>query len=259
MNELALTFDTLQSQAARRLLSYSLKQGQAGPLIFLWASGIAAFILLNLNWALLLFWTIVVLALVYGMARSYWGDRQVRQQLLRSALERQWWAQESWDSTLWMSVPIQQGAQVLVLAALVVSDLEKERGPDADLRRAFSDACGMLWLQYWLAKNAEQLENSLRLAASSYPVTTGHSIIDTSVDTEVTVPVTVPPQVSQEAVAELTTQAQTRVKEVHEQLEAFLPALRVLKDHNVRSYQIAAAELSRETADVLGRMRARIG
>ena len=40
MNELALTFDTLQSQAARRLLSYSLKQGQAGPLIFLWALGI---------------------------------------------------------------------------------------------------------------------------------------------------------------------------------------------------------------------------
>ncbi len=167
MNELALTFDTLQSQAARQLLSYSLKQGQAGPLVFLWALGIAAFILLELHWGLLLFWTIVVLALVYGMARSYWGDRQVRQQLLRSALERHWRGQESWDSALWMSVPIQQGAHVLVLAALDVGDLEKERGPDADLRRAFADACGMLWLQYSLAKNAEQLERGLRLTRYS--------------------------------------------------------------------------------------------
>ena len=72
-------------------------------------------------------------------------------------------------------------------------------------------------------------------------------------------PMTVTPQVSQEAVAELTTQARTRVNEAHEQLEAFLPALRVLQDYNVRSYQIAAAELSRETADVLGRMQARVG
>lgn len=254
MNELELTYNSLQSQANRQILSYSLKQGQAGPLVFLWALGIAAFILMSLHWAWLLFWTIVVLTLVYGMVRSNLGDRQIRQQLLRSALERQWWGQESWDSTLWMSVPIQQGAHVLVLAALYVDDLEKERGPDADLRRAFADACGMLWLQYSLAKNAEQLERSLRLARSGSPVTPGLS----SVDTEVTVPVELS-KVSQEAVAELTTQARTRVNEVHDQLEAFLPALRVLKDHNVRSYQIAAAELSRETADVLGRMQARIG
>lgn len=79
-----------------------------------------------------------------------------------------------------------------------------------------------------------------------------------SQDSEVTVPME-PPQVRQEAVAELATQAQTRVNEAQEQLEAFLPVLRVLKDHEVRSYQMAAAELSRETADVLGRMQARIG
>ncbi len=254
MNELALTFDTLQSQAARQLFSYSLKQGQAGPLVFLWALGIAAFILLDLHWVLLLFWTVVVLTLVYGMARSYWGDRQVRQQLLGSALERQWWGQESWDSSLWMSVPIQQGAHDLVLAALDVDDLEKERGPDADLRRAFADACGMLWLQYSLAKDAEQLERGIRLSRYSYSVTPGL----TSGDPELTVPVE-SLQVSQEAVAELATQAQNHVNETQEQLEAFLPALRVLKDHNVRSYQIAAAELSRETADVVGRIQARIG
>ena len=258
MNEFELTYNALQSQATRHILSYSLQQGQAGPLVFLWALGIAAFILLNLHWALLLFWTIVVLALVYGMARSYWGDRQVRQQLLRSALERQWWGQESWDSTLWTSVPIQKGAHVLVLAALDVDDLEKERGPDVDLRRAFAHACGMLWLQYSLAKNAQELERSLRRSRYSYPVNPGLSSADTGVDTEVTVP-SEPPKVRREAVAELTTQAQTRVNEAHEQLEAFLPALRGLKDHNVRSYQIAAAELSRETADVLGRMQARIG
>lgn len=254
MNELELTYNTLQSQATKQILSYSLKQGQAGPLVFLWALGIAALIFLDLHWALLLFWTIVVLTLVYGMARSYSGDPQVRQQLLGSALERQWWGQESWDSTLWMSVPIQRGAQVLVLAALDVDDLEKERGPDPDLRLAFADACGMLWLQYSLAKNAEQLERGLRLTRYSYPVPPGLS----SQDSEVTVPME-PPQVRQEAVAELATQAQTRVNEAQEQLEAFLPVLRVLKDHEVRSYQMAAAELSRETADVLGRMQARIG
>ena len=153
-----------------------------------------------------------------------------------------------------MSAPIQQGAHALVLAALDVDDLEEERGPDADLRRAFADACGMLWLQYSLAKDAEQLERSLLLAKLNYPVTSGPF----SVDPEVTVPVEMA-QVRQEAVAEFTAQARTRVNEVHEQLEAFLPALRGLKNHNVRSYQIAAAELSRETADVLGRMQARIG
>ena len=234
-------------------MRYSLKQGQAGPLLFLWALGIAVFILLNHSWALLP-WTFVVLALVYGMMRSYLDNRQVREQLLRSALEMKSRRHESWDSTLWSSAPIQQGAGFLVSAALDVDDMEKEHGRDPDLRRAFADAYSMLWLQYSLAQNAEQLERGLRRAGPSYPLTPGL----TGQDSEVTMAMG-PSRSSQEALEELKTQAQTRVNEVHEQLEAFLPALRALKKHDVCSYQLAAAELSRETADVLARIQVRAG
>ena len=249
-----MSYETFQSQMIRQLLRYAVTQGQLGQLIFLWTLGIAAFVFFKSPWALGLVWTMVVLALGYGMTRSYMGSRQVRQQLLHATLEWQCLRQESWDASIWKSAPIRKGTDILVTAALDVDDMEKEHGPDADLRRAFVDAYGMLWLLYSLAKNAEELDRSLRLVDSGYPV-------DPSLpgeDTEVTVP-GIPIQRNVEAVEELTTQAHSRADEVSEQLEAFLPALQVLKEQKAHFYQLAAAELAKETADVVGRMRARAG
>ena len=146
----------------------------------------------------------MVLAFGYGMIRSYLGNRKVREQLLHSALEGQCLGPESWDASLWMSVPIRKGTDILVIAALDVYELEKERGPDSDVRRAFSDACSMLWLQYSMSKNAEELERSLRLASSGYPVDPRAP----GADTEVTM----------------------AVGPLQKNLEAFLPALQVLKE-----------------------------
>ena len=77
-------------------------------------------------------------------------------------------------------------------------------------------------------------------------------------DAEATVAVG-PLQKNLEAVEELTTQARSLADEVSQQLEAFGPALQLIKAQKPHSYQLAAAELAQETANVLGRMQARAG
>ena len=265
MEEHQLTYNTLQSQANRQLFRYALTQGQVGPLVFLWALGIAVFVLLpslaplgadgfQPIWVFMLPWTMVVLAIGYGMVRSYLGDRQACEQLLHSALERQCLRREFWDLSLWTGVRIHRGTDILVEAALDIDELEQGPGPDLDLRRAFGDACSMLWLQYSLTKNAEELERNLGAVGSGYPVAPGLS----GTDPETTVAVGTL-QRDLEAAQELTTQARSQADEASEQLVAFLPALQTLKGQGAHCYQLAAAELAQETADVLERMRARAG
>ena len=73
-------------QVSRQLFHYARRQGHLGPLVFVWALGIAVFVLLPgsaLVFGVLS--TIVVLALGFGKMRSYLGDRQIREQLLHSA------------------------------------------------------------------------------------------------------------------------------------------------------------------------------
>ena len=137
-------------------------------------------------------------------------------------------------------------------AALDVDEIENERGPDSDVRWAFADACSMLWLQYSLAKNAKELEQSLRLVTSGFPVDTRLS----GAEAQGTVAMG-PLQKNLEAAQELTAQAYTRADEVSEQLEAFLRAFQELKHQRAHSYLLAAAELAQETAEVLGRLQAR--
>ena len=48
--EHGLTYSTFQSQVTRQLFRYAVTQFQVGPLIFLWALGIAVFTFLELNW-----------------------------------------------------------------------------------------------------------------------------------------------------------------------------------------------------------------
>jgi len=247
-----MTYNTFQSKVTRQLFRYAVTQGQVGPLAFLWALGLAAFTFLGLDWVFWLLWTMVVVAIGYGMMRSYLGNRRVREQLLHAVLEMQCLGPEYWDASLWMSVPIRKGMDILVKAALDVDEMEKERGPDSDVRWAFADACSMLWLQYSLAKNAKELEQSLRLVSSGFPV--DPRLSDT--DAEATVAMG-PLQKNLEAAQELTTQANSRADEVSEQLQAFLIAFQELKHQKAHSYLVAAAELAQETADVLGRMRAR--
>ena len=262
MEEHQLTYNTLQSQATRQLFRYALTQGQVGPLVFLWTLGLAVFVFLpswaplgavgfQPIWAFMLLWTIVVLAIGYGMVRSYLGDRQICEQLLHSALERQCLRRESWDPALWTSARIHRGTDILVKAVLDIDELEQGSGPDLDLRRAFDDACSMLWLQYSLTKNAEELERQLRVVSSGYPAAPGLP----GTDPEVTVAVaTLLGDLA--AAQELTTQARNQADEASEQLVAFLPALQTLKGQGVHCYQLAAAELAQETAEVLERMRA---
>ncbi len=265
MEEHQLTFNTLHSQATRQLFRYALTQGQVGPLVFLWALGLAVFVFLpslaplgavgfQPIWVFMLLWTIVVLAIGYGMMRSYLGDRQICEQLLHSVLERQCLRGESWDPALWTSASIHRGTDILVKAALDIDDLEQGSGPDLDLRHAFDDACGMLWLQYSLTKNAEEAERNLRVVSSVYPVAPGLPGTDPQVTEAVGT-------LQRELVVaqELTTKARNHADEASEQLVAFLPALQILKGPGVHCYQLAAAELAQETAEVLERMRARAG
>ena len=265
MEEHQLTYNRLQSQAGRQLYRYALTQGQVGPLVFLWALGIAVFILLpslwpsgaedfQPIWVFMLFWTIVVLAIGYGMVRSYLSDRRVCEQLLHSALERQCLMRESWEPSLWTSVRINRGTGILVEAALDIDELELGSGPDLDLRRAFDDACGMFWLQYSLTKNAEELERNLRGDGSGHPEDPGMP----GTDPGATVAVGMLER-DLEAAQALTAQARYQADEASEQLVAFLPALQALKGPGVHCYQLAAAELAQETAEVLERMRARSG
>lgn len=265
MEEHQLTYNTLQSQASRQLFRYALIQGQVGPLVFLWALGIAVFVLLpSLRplmadglrpiWVLMLIWTVVVLVISYGMAHSYLGDRRVCEQLLHSALERQCLKRESWDPSLWTSVNINRGTDILIEAALDIDELEQGPGPDSDLRRAFDDACAILWLQHSLTKNAEELERNLRGGGSVYPTASG--LPGTDSDTTVAVG-TLEKELA--AAQEQTTQARIQADEASEQLLAFLPALQALKGPGAHCHQLAAAELAQETADVLERMRVRAG
>jgi len=140
------------------------------------------------------------------------------------------------------------------VAALDVYDLEKVHGPDPDLRRAFEDAAGMVWLQYSLAKNAEEFERSLRRVGSVYAGDA--DLFSTEADSTMGVG---PPRKDLAAVEELTTQARSLAGEVSQQLESFGPALQLIKAQKPHSYQLAAAELAQETANVLGRMQARAG
>jgi hypothetical protein len=246
MSDYQLTYNTLQSQASRRIVQDAVTEGLLWPLVFVMG--------FNEDSVLEAIWTMIVLFIGYGMVRSYMSKRETRQRLLVSALKKQCLGPESWDSSLWETVRIQKGREVLVEAALDIHDLEGNRGPDEDLRCSFTDAIGMLRLQYSLSMNAQDLELNLRLADSTYPL----EAKSPGTDSEATAAMGTH-QRNLEAVEELTTQTHSQAIEVSQQLEAILPALQALKGKSAHSYQVAVAEFAQETATVFERLQARAG
>lgn len=254
MGDHQMTYNMLQSRAARQGFPDAITEGLLWPLVFFWVVGIGVFIFALPDLLLGVVWTIVVLLIAYGMVRSNMGKRETRQRLIAAALKKQCLGQGSWDPTVWESGPIQRGKGILVTAALDLHDLEETRGPDDDLRCSYTGALDLLWLQYSLLTNAQDLERNLRLADSTYPSDAELP----GVDSEVTASLGTH-QRNLEAVEELATQAHSRAVEVSQQLDAFLPALQSLKSQSAHSYQVAVAELAQETATVLELLQARSG
>ena len=241
----------MQTGAARQVWPYSVKRGQTGPLAFVWAVGLALLVFFDFHWLNLFVWSAAILALFCGMIYSYLRNRDVREQLLRYALDRQCKSHGAWEPALWRSDPMGQGIDVLVKTAMLVDEIEKKRGYDSDLRHAFAHACGLFWLKYSLARDAGILEGGLGLAGPGpelHPLADGESAVTMPAD---------PLQPGRAVGGELAPTAQSSENEVQDQLEALLPALRSLREKGSRSYQIAVAELSAETADVLERLRVR--
>lgn len=253
MNEYPLTYRALRSLANREVFRYGLTHGHLGPLAFLWAVGVSAFVLFS-SWVLVLLWTMLVLAIAYGMLRSYLANREVQAQLLGNALERQCLRRDLWNIEVWNSAPIRNGTGILVEAALVVGQLEREHGADQDLQHSFSDSCRLLWVLYSLAKNAEDLERSLAPIASGYRVTRG--VPESDLETTVAVGAFAE---EKDTFEELITEARSRVDEVLQQLEEILASLNELTILGAYAYQLAASELAGETADVSVRIKARFG
>ena len=70
---------------------------------------------------------------------------------------------ESWDTALWASDGIKRGSEILVQSALLVEEMGSRHGPDSDLRSAFDDASRLFWLQYSLARHADELDRNMHL------------------------------------------------------------------------------------------------
>ncbi len=252
MDDRPLTYGEFHSRANREVFGYALKQGHLGPLVFVWVLGAAVLWLLD-NREFVLFWTIVILALGYGMFRSYLGNPRVREGLLRSALDGYCLARESWDSSVWASGGIKKSAEILVASALLIDEVAKRYGPDPDLLGAFNDACCLFWLQYSLAKHAAEIDRNMRMVEPTYLM----NAMSAGVDAEATRPAGSAPR-NPTPIEELAAEVHARVDEVAQQLGAFLQALQELKEQTSQLFQLSAADLARETAEVLARLQARV-
>jgi hypothetical protein len=83
--DVGLTFPILQREVQKRAVRSMLSEGPCGPLVFLWALGTAAFVLLGLP-LLILPLSAAAVAIGWRMLTEYARDQRVRARLVRSVI-----------------------------------------------------------------------------------------------------------------------------------------------------------------------------
>ena len=105
-----------------------------------------------------------------------------------------------------------------------------------------------------LAKHADELNRNMRLVGPEYFV----DATSARVDVEVTMPAGSAPR-NPTPVEALTSELYARVDEVYQQLGVFQHLLQELREQAYQAFHRGAADLARETAEVLARLQARTG
>lgn len=161
MAEQRLSYDRLQKAAGRELLRYTFLRGQGGALVFLWSLGIAVFITVLSAPLYAVPWTLANAGFIAFIARGYARSRAVREELIRSIMERRYPGSQLTDKGL--QTGLQNAVSLYAEIALKIAEIERGRGADADLRQILADSDGMLSLQFASSKQAEEFERALEM------------------------------------------------------------------------------------------------
>ena len=158
-----LTYTTARNELTRRVFQYTF----SGPLALVWSLGLVAFLIVFGRPLFALVWTGVMVSLGFLMAADYLRNPKVRDRLIRSIVQKRFPACEVANGSL------QAGAQdevsVFTEITLKIFQIERQRGPDAYLRRMIPLTHTMVSLISDFAREAEELERGLSLAKHSEP------------------------------------------------------------------------------------------
>jgi hypothetical protein len=139
----------------------------SGPQLLVWSIGLVTFLIVFERPLFALIWSGAMATLGFLMAADYLRTPKVCERLIRSIVQKRFSAQELPDGSFQSAVD--KGINAFTETTLKVYQCEKQKYPDAHLRRLIPLTHSMVTLLRESIREAQELERGLNLAKGSTP------------------------------------------------------------------------------------------
>jgi hypothetical protein len=241
MSDTELTYITLRNELTRRVLQHTF----SGPLLLVWSIGLVTFLIAFERPLFALIWSGAMVTLGLLMATDYLRTPKVRERLIRSIVQKRFPAHEPTDSSFQSAVD--KGINAFIETALKVYQCEKQKDPDAHLRRLIPLTHSMASLLRESIREAEELERGLNLAKGSTPE---GEVLQTGKPEAAGIATR--RQESMEDIRREVDQARISVNDIIQQLETLM--LRVFQMEQLPGDPVRNSELVREAEEMVTRL-----
>jgi hypothetical protein len=163
MSDTELTYTTLRNELTRRVFQYTF----SGPPLLVWSIGLFTFLIVFERPLFAWIWSGAMVTLGFLMAADYLRKPKVRERVIRSIVQKKFPTHELTNDSV-KSV-VDKGINAFTEITLKIYQCEKQKDPDAQLRRLIPLTHRMVTLLRDSAREAEELERGLKLAKGSAP------------------------------------------------------------------------------------------
>ncbi len=241
MSDIELTYTTLRNELTRRVFQYTF----SGPLLLVWSVGLVTFLIAFERPLFALVWSGAMVTLGFLMAADYLRTPKVHERLIRSIVQKRFPAHELTDDSFKSAVD--KGINAFTEITLKIYLCEKQKDPEAHLRRLIPLTHSMASLLRESIREAEELERGLNLAKSSKPE---GEVLQTGKPEAGGIPSK--RQESMEDIRREVDQARFSVNDIIQQLETLM--LRVFQMEQLAGDPVRNSELVREAKEMVTRL-----